>query len=199
MFFHETEISALLASRQVAAQVRQCKAQWGMEHLSDPDFFAIVLLAPAVGLALANDNISLYEEMSLGKKARYFSKGSFFLRKGPVVEGLDRLIREFDALGPGCYALLALVISDMLAQYPAQSLPLADLELDLPDHRSILLSAPYFLTKLLAVVFLTEEEALLQPRSISRADFDRLEHIGSEFGLAGTEVFRAFCQTYHLS
>jgi hypothetical protein len=199
MFFHETEIAALLASRPVAAQVRQYKARWSLEHLSDSDFFAIVLLSPAVGLALANDNISLYEEMSLGKKARYFSKGGFFLRKGPVVEGLDRLIREFEALGPDCYALLALVIADMLAQYPAQSLPLADLELDLPDYRSILLSAPYFLTKLLAVIFLTEDEALLQPRSISRADYDELEHIGQQLGLAGTEAFRAFCQTYHLS
>lgn len=46
-------------------------------EISDHDFFSLVMMAPTVGIALANGSVSLFEELALNKKARKLSKGGY--------------------------------------------------------------------------------------------------------------------------
>ena len=45
-------------------------------EISEIDFFSLVMLSPTVGIALANGSVSLFEELSLNKKATF--KGRLF-------------------------------------------------------------------------------------------------------------------------
>jgi hypothetical protein len=87
----------------------------------------------------------------------------------------------------------------MLSHRPDQPLRPAEVGFDPPEYRMVLLNAPYFLVKLLQVAFLSDEDHLLQPRGIAREDYRKLEEIGHQLGLGGTELFQAFCQTYKLN
>ena len=39
-------------------------------EISDEDFFSLVVMAPTIGIAMADGKITLFEEMALNKKAR---------------------------------------------------------------------------------------------------------------------------------
>ncbi len=64
--------------------------------ISDHDFLALAMMTPTVGIALANGSVSLFEELALNKKARKLSKGGYFLKRDPVVDGMKYLIKDFD-------------------------------------------------------------------------------------------------------
>ncbi len=198
MKFDELEIAALLTNRTIQSQVQQLKAQWAFRDLDDGDFFALLLLAPAIGLAMANGSISLYEELALNKKARHFSKGNYFLRKDPIMEGMSKFINDFAQFEQPSYELLARVMANALARYPEVALRPAQTEFDPPDFRAVLLNGPYVVVKMLGALFLNDEDLILQPRGISRTEYDKLVIIGQYLGLGNTEIFQAFCQTYTL-
>ncbi|MCU0448260.1 MAG: hypothetical protein MUC97_00255 [Bernardetiaceae bacterium] len=182
MMLTAEEILFLLAPGPVLAQVQAAKQEWGFTDLADEDFFALVLLAPTVGMALANGSISLYEELALNKKARQLSKGNYFLRKDPFMGGLSRFVQEFARFEAGCYALINQAVAAQLPGGPPPS-----------PH---LMTAPYFLVKLLALLFLREEESILASRGISRTEMVKLREIGDALGLGNSAVFEAFCATF---
>ncbi len=198
MKFDEFEMAALLANRVIQSQVQRLKAQWAFRDLDDGDFFSLLLLAPAIGLAMANGSISLYEELALNKKARHFSKGNYFLRKDPISEGMSKFINDFAQFEQPSYELLASVLANALAHYPGGVLRPAQTEFDPPDFRVVLFNGPYVVVKMLGTLFLNDEDLILQPRGISRIEYDKLVVIGQHLGLGNTEIFQAFCQTYTL-
>ena len=61
-------------------------------EIGDHDFFGLIMLAPTVGVALANGSVSLFEELALNKKARKASKGGYFLKKDPTVYAMKFLL-----------------------------------------------------------------------------------------------------------
>jgi hypothetical protein len=179
---NHNELTFLLTPVPVLAQVQAAKHEWGFTDLADEDFFALILLAPAVGMALANGNISLYEELALNKKARQLSKGNYFLRKDPFMGSLGKFVTEFARFETGCYRLIGQVIA---AQLPS----------GLPPGGN-LMAAPYFLVKLLVIMFLREEDSILGSRGISRTELAKLRAIGEYLGLGQAAVFAVFCDTF---
>ncbi len=98
--FTENEIDALIKDERILAPTIALKAKFIEDaapflEISDHDFLSLVLLTPSVGIAYANDSISLMEEMALNKKARKYSKGGYFLKSDPVVSAMSVLIKHY--------------------------------------------------------------------------------------------------------
>ena len=120
----DSEIVTLMQDDEVLAASLELKkdflkAEAQFLDIGDDDFVALMLLAPSVGVALANGSISLFEELSLNKKARFLSRGSYFLKKDPIVHGLKYLIKQFDQWESKCYAFVKLVMFSTLRKTPA--------------------------------------------------------------------------------
>ncbi|MCP4755814.1 MAG: hypothetical protein GY866_33540 [Proteobacteria bacterium] len=62
--------------------------------ISDPDFLGVILMTPAVSIAMADGNISFFEMRYLGKKSREYSKGRYFPFRDPVVKGAKILAKN---------------------------------------------------------------------------------------------------------
>jgi hypothetical protein len=81
-------------------------------EISEIDFFSLVMLSPTVGIALANGSVSLFEELSLNKKARKLSKGGYFLKQDPVVHAMKFLIKNYTIWENKFFALIKLAMSE---------------------------------------------------------------------------------------
>jgi len=99
--FTENEVSALINDEDILAKTVELKKQFITKEaqfleINDHDFLSLVILAPSVGVALANGSVSLFEEISLNKKARKLSKGGYFMKKDPVVVAMGYLIKNYN-------------------------------------------------------------------------------------------------------
>ena len=99
--FTEAEIAVIIENQEIEKVVESLKTHFIQKEapyfeISNHDFLSLILLSPVVGKAMANNNISFREEMSLQKKARKLSKGGFFLSKDPVADAMKYLIKKFD-------------------------------------------------------------------------------------------------------
>ena len=79
----ENEVGQLLDIPEVKQIVHQLHQSFTEEEpelkdISLHDFLSGILLSPSVALAQVDGTTSLFEELSLNKKARRFSKGGFF-------------------------------------------------------------------------------------------------------------------------
>ena len=84
--FTEYEIESIIELPEIleATQALKkdfCKNEAPYLEISDHDFFSLVMMAPTVGMALADGTVSLFEELALNKKARKLSKGGYFMKK----------------------------------------------------------------------------------------------------------------------
>lgn len=99
--FTENEIDALIKNDVILETTKKLKAEFIDEaapllDISDHDFLSLVMLTPSIGIARANQSISLMEEMALNKKARKYSKGGYFMKADPVVNAMTLLIKKYD-------------------------------------------------------------------------------------------------------
>lgn len=97
----EDHVAELITHETIQQDVQKLKAAYkekeaNLLEISDEDFLSLILLTPAVGVALANDNISFFEELSLNKRARALSKGKYFLEKDPVAYAMQFLQKSYD-------------------------------------------------------------------------------------------------------
>ena len=68
--FTENEISALISIPDIKQATEKLKNDFiekeaPFMEISNHDFLSVILLTPSVGIALANNSVSLMEEMSL--------------------------------------------------------------------------------------------------------------------------------------
>ncbi len=99
---NEDHVAELIAHDAIRQDVERLKEEYKEKEaelleISDEDFLSLILLTPAVGVALANDNISFFEELSLNKRARALSKGKYFLEKDPVAYAMKFLQKNYNA------------------------------------------------------------------------------------------------------
>lgn len=164
--------------------------------ISDDDFISLVLLAPSVGVALANGSISLYEELSLNKKARRLSRGSYFLKKDPIVRALQFLIKNFDKWEDQFYSLIKMAMFSTFKKNQVILQTLRNPEASTGDLGRDMLNAPYIFVKFITFLFMEEEEDVMQQRSISQVEYDKVIEIGKKLTIDEVPAFQLFCRTF---
>jgi len=165
-------------------------------EISDADFFSLVLLAPTIGVALADDSMSFWEEMALNKKARKLSKGGYFLKKDPIVFAQKYLIAKYDIWED---KFLNVVRIAMENSFDIKSLEKEfDTTADVSDdeYKFEVLRSPYILIRFMAAFFMNEDEDIFSIRTLSAVDHARMVDIGEKLQLHKIPVFNHFCKTF---
>jgi len=196
--FTENEVAALIADKEIIEKTAELKKEFVRKEapyleISDHDFLSLVLLAPSVGIALANGSVSLFEEISLNKKARKLSKGGYFMKKDPVVVGMGHLIKQYDHWSDPFFDHLRMVIdhtSDLspLKESKVNSEDITDEEFCLEGLRT-----PFVFIRYITSFFLDdEEEDLVAERNLSQIEYDRVMDIAQKLGFDQIPLFLKF-------
>lgn len=168
-------------------------------ELSDHDFFSLVMMAPMVGIAKADGTISLFEELSLNKKARKLSRGGYFMKKDPVVYGMKFMIKKFEDWEDQFY--------DLLNKTMHETFNMKDLEVSDPPIESVsyeeykreVLITPYILIRFISSFFLENDEDIINSkRTIGRSEYNSMVRIGEKLGLNKLRIFQMFCKTFEV-
>lgn len=193
----ESELVTLMEDQEVLDSILELKrdftdAESKFTDLSDDDFISLVLLAPSVGVALANGSISLFEELSLNKKARSLSRKSYFLKRDPLAHALKYLIQHFDEWEDRFYALIRMTMFSTLRRNEVLWHAFRNPNSSTGDMGMDILNAPYIFVKLITFLFLEEENDMLNRRSISQVEYDKIVAIGKSLDLSGVPSFTTF-------
>ncbi len=201
--FTEYEIATMIEDTEILHATQELKKDFIRKEapyleINDHDFFSLVMLAPTVGMALANGSISLFEELALNKKARKLSKGGYFLKKDPVVYAMKFLMDKYDAWEEKFFEVLKTSMT--------RSFDKASLEREINGNEKInenaykreVLSTPYILIRFIASFFLEQDEDIINARSIAKKEFNRLIVIGEKLELNKIPVFDMFCKTFNV-
>ncbi|MEP3389344.1 MAG: hypothetical protein ABJO02_14215 [Reichenbachiella sp.] len=199
--FTEYEIETLIENEVIQKATFELKKEFIKNEapyleITDQDFFSLIVMAPTVGVALANGSVSLWEEMALNKKARKLSKGGYFMKKDPVVFGLKYLIKQYDNWEGEFLKIIRLTME--------QAFDVNSLEKDFDSNKTVteseyrdeVLKAPYIFIRFLSSFFLDDDEDIISPRKISKVDFGRVQSIGEKLGLHKIPLFHYFCSTF---
>lgn len=195
----ENEVGQLLEVPEVKDIVQQLHQAFIQEEnelrdINMHDFFAGVLLAPSVSLAQVDGTTSLFEELSLNKKARTFSKGGFFLKHDPVVKMIILLQSRYQRWESQFFQALKGILQ---AVVPEVAAPKTEMTEDRYPFR-IVMNTSYILIRLLETFFLPEGEEITSTRRVSRMEYGRIEQIGEQLQLSGIGSFRKFINTFEV-
>ncbi|MFT4740202.1 MAG: hypothetical protein ACJAT1_002375 [Marivirga sp.] len=196
--FSESEIAVINESTEVQEIVEKLKKSFLEQEakyfeISSHDFLSLIMMSTAVGKAMANNNISFGEEMSLQKKARKLSKGGFFLSKDPVADGMKYLIKNFPNWEQKFYQAIY-DIFDVL--FTKEEILIANNEALSYEQR--IMKAPYLMVRFLSSLFLEREEDILSPGKIRKIEFDKISVIGEKIGFSKLHMFEEFLQRYEI-
>jgi hypothetical protein len=187
------ELATLLEDGQLEAELAALKRQSSQElpllqELNVLEFAVLVLLTPAVGIALAQGNISLFEELSLQRKIKRLLQD----RVEDMYKVLKSMLPFFAQYQDTYYQFIGKLIFNTFEKNP---LFLEGLQKQLPTHSLALnlLHAPWILVKLLSFLFLEEDEQLTAPPTFSAAEFEKIVEIGRKTGISKLPLFEQFC------
>ena len=167
-------------------------------EINDHDFFSLVMMAPTIGIALADGNISLFEEIALNKKARKLSKGGYFLKKDPVVYAMKFLIKNYFNWEDKFFKVLKVAMDKAcdLSSVTQRKIDTSG-EVDYQTYKREVLNSPYILIRFIASFFLENDEDIINANhKIGKEEFQRMELIGGKLELDKIVVFQMFCQTF---
>lgn len=196
--FTENEVAALIAVPGIQEATFELKKEFLKEEapfleISDHDFLSLVILTPSVGISLANGSVSLFEEISLNKKARKLSKGGYFMKKDPVVVGMGHLIKNYPIWSDRFCGLLRQLVDSTL---DVEELKKSTINIpDVSDEEFCLdgLQSSFIFIRYLTSFFLDdEEEDLVAERNISRVEYDQLMEIAKMLGFDQIPLFLKF-------
>ncbi|MFT6867370.1 MAG: hypothetical protein ACJA08_002212 [Cyclobacteriaceae bacterium] len=166
-------------------------------EIEDHDFFSLIMMTPTVGMAMADGNISLFEELALNKKARKLSKGGYFMKKDPVVYAMKFLIKKFDGYSDKFFAVLKLAMHKSFDMDKLETKDFDDHEVTYEEYKQEVLNSPYILIRFIVSFFLeNDEEIISHKRHIGRSEYLQMIKIGEKIGLNRVPVFQMFCKTF---
>ncbi len=160
-------------------------------EISDQDFFSLVMMAPTVGIALANGSVSLFEELALNKKARKLSKGGYFLKKDPVVYAMKYLIKNYTVWEDKFFNVIKISMGES-----------CDIESmttgrgGVATYKQAVMQTPYIMIRFMASFFLNEDEDIINSRSMVLKDYEKLIDIGHKLDLDRIPVYQMFTKTF---
>ncbi len=196
----EFEIETLVENENIDGRVAVLKkefleAESPLYKMNNHDFLSLILLTPHIGVALANGSVSLFEELSLNKKARKFSKGGTFLRKDPVVHAMNLLITSYEKWE---LQFLDALKEIMYQTFDRSHLKINEVEAELPpeNFQRIVMKTPYIFVKYLKAFFLTEDDAISTERKIYSVEYEKILFIGQKLELDQLAIFKMFCSTF---
>ncbi len=203
--FTENEVGLILENVDIEKAVIDLRKDF-ISHeaqfmeLSDHDFLSLVLLTPAISIALANGSVSLFEELELNKRARKLSKGGYFMKKDPVVIVMGHLIEHYDKWEEKFFALLRSVMNTALDFDSIIFQDIADDDITPDSFRKEVLKAPYGFVRFLASFFCSNDDEILnvESRKINKTEYERMIYIGDKLNLKKVPIFRHFCATYEV-
>ena len=199
----DSELVVLMEDQEVLKSVLKLKtdfltSEMDFIHMGDDDFVSLVLLTPSIGIALANDSISLYEELMLNRKARKLSRGSYFLKIDPISPAVTYLIENFEVWEDRFYDLIRLMLHATLKESPVISDALFNKDAGTGSLGRDILNAPYIFVKFLGFLFVEDVDDLLNTRGIEEAELDKVKYIGGKLNIANAPVFQKFCESFEL-
>ena len=201
--FTEYEIESMLDDSEILEATKQLKLDFLKTEaryleITEHDFFSLVMMAPTIGIAMADGKISMMEEMALNKKARKLSKGGYFMKKDPVIYAMKFLIKSYDKWDQKFYDLLNLSMRKTCSidTIPAMEIDI-NTEIDYNTYKKEVLAAPYMLIRFIASFFLENDEDIInKDHKIGAKEYERLVAVGGGLGLDKVPVFQMFCQTF---
>ncbi len=200
--FTEKELSALILHPKVKESVQNLKNKFIEEEapfmeISDHDFLALMLLTPSVGIALADDSITLFEEMALNKKARKYSKGGYFLKKDPVVDAMKHLIKDYDHWGPVFLEQLRIFIEDMVDKQALMQSKIDEEGTTDEEYLVEVLQAPFlFIRFVSSFLSNSEDEDFAARRKVSQKEYDRIVDILKRIDIIDIPLVRKHLSKY---
>lgn len=188
--FTENEIGALIVDPEIKEATLKLKGEFIEKEapfleISDHDFLSLVLLTPSVGIALANNSVSLMEEMALNKKARKYSKGGYFMKQDPVVTAMGFLIKHYDDWADVFYAHLNHLIDITIDKNALMSSSIDQKGVTDEKFCVEVLKAPFiFIRFITSFLSNAEDEDLATERKIGKAEYERVLEILDKLGIA---------------
>lgn len=167
-------------------------------EITDEDFFSLIVMSPTIGIAMADGNISLFEEMALNKKARKLSKGGYFMKKDPVVYAMKFLTKNYFNWDDKFLNVLKITMNTAcgLDKISKKQIDF-DGEVDYGVYKREVLNSPYLLIRFIASFFLENDEDIINSNhKIGKQEFQRMLIIGEKLGLDKAPVFQMFCKTF---
>jgi hypothetical protein len=201
--FSENEVATIIEIPEVLEAVIAIRKEFiekeaNLLDISEHDFLSLILMTPTVGIALSNGTISLFEELALNKMARKMSKGGFFLKVDPVAHAMKFLIKSFDAWELPFYKVIKLCMSKTFDIKVLKKTGEIDEENVIIGFARELMQAPYAYVRFLTSFFLHDEAEIVEERSISKIEFDKIVEIGVKLEMSQYIVFNSFCKTFEV-
>ncbi|MEO9873167.1 hypothetical protein [Ekhidna sp.] len=201
--FTEYEIESMLEYSEVKEAALTLKKDFLKTEapyleIGDEDFFSLIVMAPTIGIAMADGKITLFEEMALNKKARKLSKGGYFMKKDPVVYAMKFLIKNYYNWSDKFMDVLKTTIQVTCDLDNTIKTPLdAKAEVDYHEYRQAVLHSPYLLIRFIASFFLDNDEDIINKNhTIGKSEFQRMMLIGERLELDRVPVFQMFSKTF---
>lgn len=185
-----TSVKELIASLRLSFH----ELEKDFENIIDEDFTALILLTPAVGIALANREISFFEELMLNRKARQLSRNSYFVRKDPVVHAMKYLVVHFSDWEDQFYEVIKLMIEELFKKNNVHKEDLVK-QHQLEDEELILANPPLFV-KLIQFLFVEVEEEFFTIRKVSAYEYKKIMEIGKKLKINDLPIFQRFYDTF---
>ncbi len=201
--FSENEVGIMLENESIEDTVKKLKEEFISNEarfleISDHDFLSLVLLTPSVGIALANGSVSLFEELSLNKKARKLSLGGYFMKKDPVVIAMGYFIKDYEVWKDKFIELLKTVMDIALNMDDIRKVDIGEDDISPNSFRREVLKSPYGFVRFLSSFFCSDDDEIInvEQRSIAKDEFDVVVELGKQMELDSVPIFRHFCATY---
>ncbi len=201
--FTENEVAIMLENDSIKESIVALKKEFVASEakyleINDHDFLSLILLTPSVGIALANGSVSLFEELSLNKKARKLSKGGYFLKKDPVVVAMGFMINHYDSWKDIFIDQLKKVMDIALDMDSIRKVDVGDDDISPDSFRREVLRAPYGFVRFLSSFFCAHDDEIInvEQRSIAKIEFECVRELGKALELDSIPIFRHFCATY---
>lgn len=201
--FTEYEIETMVEIPEILEATLELKKEFLKTEapyleINDHDFFSLVMMAPTVGIALADGTISLFEEIALNKKARKLSKGGYFMKKDPVVYAMKFLIKNYYNWSDKYYHVLKVAMKNAcdLTNVSQRKIDTSG-DVDYNAYKKEVLNSPHILIRFIASFFLENDEDIINSNhKVGKEEYQRMMLIGEKLGLDELVVFQMFCQTF---
>lgn len=199
--FNEHEIEYFLQEPKIQAHVAEIKKRFILREaefleIGDHDFLSLVMITPSIGIALANGNVSLFEELALNKIARRMSKGGHRFKKDPVAHAMRFFIKNYDHWEMPFLDIINRCLNYSLNGRELVKIP-AEANFDDPVRNFIqyLMKAPYSLVKFLTLFLLRDEKNIIQQREVSKDEYEKILDLMKKAELYQYPMMQSFLST----
>ncbi len=200
--FTEYEIDTMIGFPEVleatlALKQDFVKAEAPYLEIDEHNFFSLIMMVPTIGIAMADGNISLFEEITLNKKARKLSRGTYFIKKDPVIYAMKFIIKKYDDWSDKFHEVLKITLERACNIQKLSTGNVGKGKINYESYKQEVLETPYIVIRFIASFFLENDEDIINKNhKIKESEYQRMLLIGEKLGLNKLKIFYMFCQTF---